>query len=115
LEQVKATYGAMDVDKDLIQGIFTNDPAEMVDRFGCRWGTTHFRPGDVVIMNMFLMHASLTNLTNRIRISVDTRYQLASEPVDPRWVGETPETHSEYWKADAKLEPLEKSREKWGV
>jgi hypothetical protein len=61
------------------------------------------------------MHASITNATNRLRLSVDTRYQPADEPVDDRWVGSVPKTHTEYWKPDAQLEPLEQSREKWGV
>jgi hypothetical protein len=50
-----------------------------------------------------------------LRLSVDTRYQPADEPVDDRWVGSVPKTHTEYWKPDAQLEPLEQSREKWGV
>jgi hypothetical protein len=114
-EKIKATYGQMDVDRDLIQGWFSNDPAEMVDTFGGRWAGTDFQAGDVLIMSMFLMHASITNATNRLRLSVDTRYQPADEPVDDRWVGSVPKTHTEYWKPDAQLEPLEQSREKWGV
>ena len=36
---------------------------------------------------MKLVHASLDNQNNRIRLSTDTRYQLAAEEIDPRWVG----------------------------
>ena len=39
------------------------------------------------------MHASMDNQTNRIRLSTDTRYQLASEPVDERWIGDNPIAH----------------------
>jgi hypothetical protein len=39
---------------------------------------------------MFTMHGSLTNTSNRYRLSCDTRYQRADEPVDERWVGENP-------------------------
>lgn len=28
-----------------------------------------------------------------LRLSTDTRYQLASEPVDERWIGENPIAH----------------------
>jgi hypothetical protein len=42
---------------------------------------------------MFTVHTSLDNHSDRIRISSDTRYQLASEPVDERWVGEQPPGH----------------------
>ena len=27
---------------------------------------------------------------DRLRISTDTRYQLASDPIDERWIGDTP-------------------------
>ena len=39
------------------------------------------------------MHGSLRNLTCRFRLSTDTRYQRASDPVDERWVGEDPKAH----------------------
>ena len=43
---------------------------------------------------MFLVHASLDNQTeNRLRISSDSRYQRASEPIDERWVGANPPGH----------------------
>ena len=57
-------------------------------KFGGHWATTTFSAGDLIIFNMFLMHASLVNTSNKIRITADTRYQLASEPIDERWVGE---------------------------
>jgi len=114
-QQVIDTYGKTDVDRDLTCGYFSKDPAELVDRFGGRWATTTFEPGDVDIVNMFLMHASLTNSTNKYRMSCDTRYQLASEPVDDRWAGERPKMHGAFWQSDTEVEPLEVSREKWGV
>jgi hypothetical protein len=41
-----------------------------------------------------MIHASLDNrTTDRVRISTDTRYQLASEPIDERWIGENPIGH----------------------
>jgi hypothetical protein len=39
---------------------------------------------------MNLVHASLDNQTDRIRLSSDTRYQRASEPADDRWIGPNP-------------------------
>jgi hypothetical protein len=30
-----------------------------------------------------------------LRLSMDTRYQLASDPIDERWVGEGPIGHGE--------------------
>ena len=109
------TYGKTDVDRDLTCGYFSKDPAELVDEFGGRWATTTFEPGDVVILSMFLMHASLTNNSNKYRISCDSRYQLASEPVDDRWAGERPKMHDAFWQPGAAIVPVEVSREKWGV
>jgi len=42
---------------------------------------------------MYTVHTSLDNGANAIRLSTDTRYQLASEPIDERWVGEKPIGH----------------------
>ena len=36
---------------------------------------------------MTTVHASLDNQTEAYRISTDTRYQLAAEPIDERWIG----------------------------
>lgn len=114
--RVRETYGASDVDRDLIEGVFTRDPAELVDRFGGRWATAaDLRAGDVIIQNIFILHASLTNTTNRFRLSCDTRYQRKDEPVDDRWDGESPRGHDRFWQAAGRLEPLEISRQRWGV
>ena len=42
----------------------------------------NYRMGDLLIFSVFTVHGSLDNHTNRIRLSTDTRYQLASEPLD---------------------------------
>ena len=62
-------------------------------KLGGRWLTTDYQLGDVLVFSMYTMHASLDNQTNQFRLSSDTRYQLASEPVDERWIGETPIGH----------------------
>ena len=46
-----------------------------------------------MVFSMFKIHTSLDNHSDRIRVSSDTRYQLASEPVDERWIGEHPIAH----------------------
>lgn len=109
------TYGQSDVDRDLIEGCFSHDASELVDRFGGRWATTTFRAGDALILSMFLMHASLDNVSNRFRISCDTRYQPARDPVDERWAGERPLTHPRFWAPGVQLQPVEESRKGWGV
>lgn len=114
-EKVRATYGQSDVDRDLIEGHFSDKPLEIVEKFGGHWATTTFSAGDVIIFSMFLMHASLVNTSNKIRITADTRYQLASEPIDERWIGEKPKGHYAWKQENAQVESLEASRKRWGV
>jgi len=46
-----------------------------------------------LIFDMYLVHGGLDNRSQRFRLSSDSRYQLASEPVDERWVGADPPGH----------------------
>ena len=85
-EQVHATYGRMDVDRDHVEGWFSSDPRHLAATYGGQWATTTFAAGDVLIFGMRTIHASTTNVTPRYRLTSDTRYQLASEPVDERWI-----------------------------
>ncbi|OGG46751.1 MAG: phytanoyl-CoA dioxygenase [Candidatus Handelsmanbacteria bacterium RIFCSPLOWO2_12_FULL_64_10] len=112
-ERMRETYGKMDVDRDHVTGSFSNDPAEVMDRHGGQWQTSAFKAGDVLIFGMFTMHGSLNNVSNRFRLSTDTRYQLASEPVDERWIGEDPIAHYAWTKGETV--PMEVVRAKWGV
>lgn len=114
-QKLRETYGKMDVDRDRVGGWFSDDPVEIVEKFGGKWETTEFRAGDVIIFGMFTMHGSLPNTTDKWRISCDTRFQPASEPVDERWVGENPIAHYNWFKEPEKLIPMEKARENWGV
>jgi len=103
----------MDVDRDKVTGWFSNDPQEITDEFGGQWATTEFNAGDVLIFGMYMMHASLTNTSNRFRISSDTRYQRADAPVDERWVGEKPKGH--YGWQVGKTVDMAEARKEWGV
>lgn len=80
---------------DASGGAYAKDAAAVQSQVGGRWLTHEYAAGDVLIFCMTLLHASLDNQTNRIRLSTDTRYQLASEPVDERWIGENPIAHGE--------------------
>lgn len=111
--KVRGTYGKMDVDRDNVAGWFSKDPVEIVERFGGRWLTTAFAPGDALIFGMFTMHASLTNISNRFRLTSDTRYQLASEPADERWIGKKPIAHTV--KGDKPFTSMEQARASWGL
>ena len=71
-------------------GMLTKNPASLREKFGGRWLTAEYEPGDLLIFSMHTIHASLDNQSDRIRISADTRYQLASDPVDERYAVENP-------------------------
>lgn len=109
-EAIREAYGRLDVDTycqnkggatvfsvpdiETWFGQISADPVELRERLGGRWLTADFRMGDVLVFSMFTLHASLDNQSDRLlRLSSDTRYQLASEPVDPRWVGDDPIGH----------------------
>lgn len=113
LEKVKETYGQMDVDRDKVGGWFSDDPQELLDKYGGQWQTAEFRAGDALIFGMFTMHGSVANQTDRFRISTDTRYQRADEPVDERWIGDDPMAH--YAWHEGENIPMEEMRRRWGV
>ena len=71
-------------------GVYSDDPAAVRTKLGGRWLTTEFQMGDVLILSMYTLHCSHDNQTNHLRISMDSRYQLASDSIDPRWIGEDP-------------------------
>jgi hypothetical protein len=76
-------------------GTLSHNPPQVRDKFGGRWLSTEYQAGDFLTFGMFLVHASLDNRTaNRLRISSDSRYQRASEPIDERWIGPNPPGHS---------------------
>ncbi len=76
-------------------GSLSHNPPVVRNKFGGRWLTTEFEAGDFLTFGMFVVHASLDNRSgNRLRISSDSRYQRASEPIDDRWVGANPPGHS---------------------
>ena len=90
---LRATYGEMDHERVGLDGSgwFTEDPAEVVRIIGAesvRWRTADFNSGDILVFGMKTLHMSTSNVTGRVRISADTRWQPATEPADPRYVGD---------------------------
>jgi hypothetical protein len=86
IEAGKRSWGAFN-------GALTKNPPELLKKFGGRWLTTEYSAGDVLIFSIYTIHGSLDNHSKHIRLSSDSRYQLASEPVDQRWMGENPAGH----------------------
>lgn len=76
-------------------GNLTNNPHSLRQKFGNRWLTSKFEMGDLLTFKMNTIHGSIDNQTQNIRLSTDTRYQRADEPVDERWVGIDPIGHGE--------------------
>ncbi len=114
-DKVRATYGRMDVDRDRVGGWFSDDPKEITGKFGGTWATTNFNAGDAILFGMYTMHASVNNQTNRFRISTDTRFQPAADPVDERWVGENPISHYGWFSEPDKIVSMQTARAQWGV
>jgi len=106
-KEIRDVYGRLDVDVYCenfgeapqdgfghFDGELTNDAATFREGVGGRWLTTEFCAGDLVIFGMYLAHGGLDNQTDRFRLSSDSRYQRASEPVDERWIGVEPPGHA---------------------
>jgi len=74
-------------------GALSNDIIRLRDRLGGRLLTADFRAGDVLLFSVFLVHGSLDNRSDTIRLSSDSRYQSAAEPADHRWIGPNPIAH----------------------
>lgn len=107
IERLQKTYGQRDVDSycsnkeddpartaNGMNGWLSKDPNQIRHSLGGRWLTAEYRAGDVVVFGMNTVHGGADNRSERLRISSDSRYQLASEPVDERWIGENPPGHS---------------------
>ncbi len=85
--ELKAAYGKLDAyeDGEQLKGLYERSPKEFAKRYESKWHIADYEVGDVLIFGMYMLHAPLQNRTDRFRLSTDTRYQLASEPVDERW------------------------------
>lgn len=108
-EELRWSYCQMDVDTACINnaghsqpensghkafGALDLDLRALRSRLGGRILTSpEYRMGDLLTFSVFLVHGSLDNQSRQIRMSSDSRYQLASEPADERWVGENPPGH----------------------
>ena len=56
---------------------------EITDPFEDRWVSGPFAVGDVLIFHSLLVHKGVPNRGDRLRMSMDVRYQRASEPFNP--------------------------------
>ena len=111
LQRLREHYGRKDVDAYCVNqldkngearkqdpkfGVLTHDPVRLRKTLGLRWVTHEFHAGDLVVFPMHTIHGGLDNHGRRIRLSTDSRYQLASEPADGWWIsvdGQPPRLH----------------------
>lgn len=93
-EELARTYLRMDADRDGLVWL-SDDPAEVRDRYGDRWLTTTFEPGDVLIFSMNVVHGAFDNASpvDACRLSTDSRYLLEGEVPDERWNGDDLQPH----------------------
>jgi len=107
-ERLRNTYGRKDVDeyctnrRDAVPdgdggggnitqgGWLSKDPIKLRQNLGGRWLSTEYSAGDLLVFTAYTVHASIDNHSNFIRLSSDSRYQLAAEPIDERWMGDDP-------------------------
>jgi len=105
-ERLRSTYGQRDVDRYCsnrpedpartaagLNGWLSDDPNHIRRQLGGRWLTAEYNIGDVVVFGMNIVHGGMDNCSHRLRLSSDSRYQLASQPADERWIGEDPPGH----------------------
>ena len=83
---------------------------EISDKYGGEWQTADFEMGDVIIFTMHTMHTSTKNLSDRWRISCDIRFQPAEHPIDERWVGKNPISHT-----GSQQISFEEAKKQWGL
>ena len=53
---------------------------EITEPFADRWVSGPFRQGDVLLFHSLTVHKGVPNRSDRLRMSMDVRYQLLSEP-----------------------------------
>lgn len=108
LTDITSSYAQLDVDtycsnhsgdRELAEsgggwsGAYTEDAPALRERVGARWLTADYRAGDLLTFPIYTMHVGMDNRSDRLRLSCDLRYQPASQPADPRWVGVEPSAH----------------------
>lgn len=103
-DRLQSTYGDLDVERDNFEGTgwFGTNPLELsaMDP-SAQWRVTDYRAGDIIMFGMRTVHMSTVNVTNRVRISCDVRWQPEADPRDDRYFGAVDEKVKDRQKAGA--------------
>ncbi len=95
-DDIAARVRGRDVDREAgFNASFAEDIPALAASRGARILSAAFRPGDVLLFDMFLLHGSLDNAAadGRVRLSADVRLQAAADARDDRWFGHPPPGH----------------------
>ena len=92
---LRERFEGLDVDRDSGSADFGVHAVDLASERGTRLLTSPFEAGDCLMFGMFTAHASFDNASpeGRIRLSCDTRFQPAADPMDDRWSGPNPSGH----------------------
>ena len=105
-KQLLDTYCSMDIDVVCLNkdnkpqmnvagyvgtGTLSLDTAKLQRELSCRLLTAkEYKMGDFLTFTAYTIHGSFDNMRSEMRLSVDTRYQLESEPTDERYLTDLP-------------------------
>jgi len=95
--ELRERFEGHDVDRDPSRpGHLHEHPVDLAESAGSRLLTTAFRSGDCMVFSMFTAHAAFDNGSRggRVRVSCDTRFQPAADPMDERFAGANPPAHN---------------------
>lgn len=93
---VRARFEGHDVDRDPSRpGHMHEHPIDLAAERRSQLLTTTFQPGDCMVFGMFTAHAAFDNgsTSGKVRVSCDTRFQPAADPMDERFAGADPPAH----------------------
>lgn len=95
-QELRNAFEGLDVDREPDRpGHIKQNAADLAREKGTRLLTTAFAPGDCLVFGMFTAHAAFDNCAKggRVRVSCDTRFQPATDPMDERFSGPNPSAH----------------------
>ena len=94
---IRRQFEGHDVDRDQSRpGHIQESPIKLAQQMAAKFLTAEFELGDCLVFGMFTVHGSFDNnsANGLIRLSCDTRFQPAADPMDERFAGPDPAAHN---------------------